>query len=88
MILENNENNYKLEIVKLKIRNQELEKGLSDKNMKVKEMGLALAALQGREAEINLLREDIDNKQQAIHIMDDTIVSLSKENQELRGSSK
>ena len=30
--------------------------------MKVKEMGLALASLQGREAEINLLREDIDNK--------------------------
>ena len=41
---------------------------------------MALAAQQGREADINMLKEDLANKEHAIRIMDDTIVSLSKEN--------
>lgn len=88
MMLENNENNFKLEIVRLKIRNEELEKNLSEKNVRMKDLSTALAALQGREGELNMLREDVGNKEHAIHIMEDTIISLSRENDELRAANK
>lgn len=69
MMLENNENNYKLEIVRLKIRNDELEKTLQEKATKLREMSTTLAALQGRESEISIMREDVANKQHALQIL-------------------
>jgi hypothetical protein len=54
----------------------------------VKDLSSALAALQGREGELNMLREDVGNKEHAIHIMEDTIISLSRENDELRAANK
>jgi hypothetical protein len=56
MMLENNENNYKLEIVRLKIRNDELEKNVAEKNMRLRELTTSLSALQGRESEVNIMR--------------------------------
>lgn len=56
IMLENNENNYKLEIVRLKIRNEELEKTVQEKSLRIKEMSIALSNLQGREADINIMR--------------------------------
>lgn len=44
--LENNENNFKLEIMRLKLRCEEQEKTINDKNTKLKEMQLQLAGLQ------------------------------------------
>ena len=70
------------------MRNDELQKNLSEKNMRLKEMMVSVSVLQERQAEICLMKEDIANKEHAIHIMDDTIVSLSKENQDLRSDSK
>lgn len=48
MMLENNENNFKIEIVRLKLRNDELEKNIAEKNARLKEYAASLAALQGR----------------------------------------
>ena len=43
-------------------------------------MGSLLSSLQGKEAEVNLLKEDLGNKEHSIHIMEETIIALSKEN--------
>lgn len=48
MMLENNENNFKIEIVRLKLRNDELEKNITEKNTRLKEYASSLASLQGR----------------------------------------
>jgi hypothetical protein len=35
-------------------------------------------ALQGRESEINFMREDLANKDHSMQIMEETIIALSK----------
>lgn len=62
MMLENNENNLKLEIMRYKIKNDELEKSLAERAAKVKELTAALSAHQGKDSEISYLREDISAK--------------------------
>lgn len=59
MMLENNENNFKLEVMRYKIKNDELEKSLAERTAKVKELTAALSAYQGKESEISYLREDL-----------------------------
>lgn len=59
MMLENNENNFKLEVMRFKIRNDELEKNLAERTAKVKELTTALSTYQGKDSEISYLREDI-----------------------------
>lgn len=56
---ENNENNFKLEVMRFKIRNDELEKSLAERTAKVKELTAALSAHQGKDSEISYLREDL-----------------------------
>lgn len=43
-------------------------------------MTAAVAALQSRESEISIMREDIANKQHAMQILEDTVITLSREN--------
>jgi hypothetical protein len=52
--------------VRLKIRNDELEKTLQEKTSRLREMSAAISSLQGRDSEINIMREDIANKQHAL----------------------
>ena len=56
--------------------------------LKLEELTLTLSSFQGLQSELHLLREELANKQHAINIMDDTIITLSKENDELRLASK
>ena len=37
MVLESNENNLKLEVMRYKLKNEELEKNLAEKNVKIKD---------------------------------------------------
>lgn len=74
--------------MRLKIRNDELEKAISEKNIKLKEYSNSLAALQGRDSEINFMREDMANKEHSMQIMEETIITLSRENDELRSANK
>ena len=46
MALENNENNYKLEIMRLKLKLEEQDKTLVEKNSKIKEIQMQLVNLQ------------------------------------------
>ncbi len=59
-----------------------------EKNAKLKEYSNALAGLQGRDSEINFMREDMANKDHSLQIMEETIVTLSRENDELRATNK
>lgn len=58
-MLENNENNLKLEVMRYKIKNDELEKSLAERTAKVKELTAALSTYQDKVSEINYLREDL-----------------------------
>lgn len=50
MMLEQNENHFKLEIVRMKMRNEELEKTLAERNQRMKDMASTLSILQSRES--------------------------------------
>jgi hypothetical protein len=50
MMLEQNENHFKLEIVRMKMRNEELEKTLAERNQRMKDMAATLSLLQSRES--------------------------------------
>lgn len=41
-------------------------------------MSAAISSLQGRDSEINIMREDIANKQHALQILEDTVITLSR----------
>lgn len=80
ILLEQNENYFKLEIVRMKMRNQELEKTLAERNQRMKDMANSLSILQSKESQINIMREDLSNKRNSLNIMEETLITLSKEN--------
>jgi hypothetical protein len=59
-----------------------------EKNSRLKDLTINLASLQDLQSDLNILREDLHNKEHAISIMDETIITLSKESEELRSHNK
>ncbi len=74
----------KLEIMRYKLKNEELEKNLSEKNGKLKEMTETLSSLQKKELDIKYMKEEIENKEYTIKMLEESIKSLTKDNNELK----
>ena len=66
MVLESNENNLKLEVMRYKMKNEELEKTVVEKNLKIKEFTESLSNFQKKELDIKYLNEEIDNNNYTI----------------------
>lgn len=84
MALENTENNLKLEIMRLKLKSDEQEKSLADKNNKIKEMQSQMSLLHQKEVDNGYLRDDISKKDATIKILEDKIRSLSRNMDDMR----
>ena len=65
-----------------------MEKTVNEKNSHLRELNSNLTRLQGVESDVGCLREEVSNKEHAIRIMEDTIITLSKENDDLRNNNK
>jgi hypothetical protein len=61
MMLETNENSYKLEIMKMKLKVEEQEKLLAEKNEKIKTVSNALIELQKKDLDLAYLKEECNN---------------------------
>jgi hypothetical protein len=82
--LENNENNYKLEIMRLKLKTEEQEKSLGEKSAKVTQLQNQLVSLQKKEMDLNYMKEEAINKDHQIKVLEETVKTLQKDNNELK----
>lgn len=88
MALENNENNYKLEIMRLKLRTEEQEKAINEKNIKIRELQTQVGTLQKKELDLEYLKEENSNKDHMIKMLEETIRTLNKDNEDLKVLNK
>ena len=70
------------------MKTDELEKVVQEKTLRIRQLSNTVASLQSRQSEIGIMREDIANKQHALQILEDTVLTLSRENDELRAANK
>ena len=70
------------------MKTDELEKVVQEKTLRIRQLSSTVASLQSRQSEIGIMREDIANKQHALQILEDTVLTLSRENDELRAANK
>ena len=84
MVLESNENNLKLEVMRYKLKNEELDKTVAEKNQKIKEFTESLSNFQKKELDMKYMNEEIDNKDYMIRNLEETIKALTKDNGELK----
>ncbi len=82
--MENNENNYKLEIMRLKLKTEEQEKSLGEKSAKVTQLQNQLVSLQKKEMDLNYMKEEAINKDHQIKVLEETVKTLQKDNNELK----
>ena len=66
--------------MRYKLKNEELEKTLSEKNMKIKEFTESLSNFQKKQLDIKYMKEEIENKNYTIKNLEETIKTLSKDN--------
>lgn len=84
MMLETSENNYKLEIMKMKLKVEEQEKLLAEKNEKIKTVSNALIELQKKDLDLAYLKEECNNLERKLSLSEETIVTLTKDNESLK----
>ena len=82
--LESNENNMKLELMRFKLKTEELQKSVLDKNMKIKEMTETISNYQKKELDAKYLKEEVENKVYTIRNLEETIKTLTRDNAELK----
>ena len=81
MLLEANENNYKIDLMKLKLKSEGYEKDISDKNEKIKHINTQLAELQKKDIDFAYVKEENISLENKVKIYEDTIQNLLKENE-------
>lgn len=77
MLLEANQNNFKLEIMKLKLKTESQEKELADKNEKIKTISSQLSELQKKDIDMAYLKEECLSYQTKIKLNEDTLQTLN-----------
>lgn len=74
--------------MRLKLRCEEQEKTVNDRNNKLKEMQIQLAVLQKKELDLNYFREEVASKEHTIRMLEDTIRTLNKDNDDLKNLNR
>ena len=74
--------------MRLKLKNQEQEKGMTEKSSKIKELQMQLAGLQKKQLDLQYLREENSNKDHHIKMLEDTIKTLNKDNEDLKNLNR
>lgn len=70
--------------MKLKLKAQEQEKIVSDKNSKLKEAHLQLSNLQQKESEVTFLRDENNKKDNTIRLLEDKVRTATRSLEELK----
>ena len=70
--------------MRLKLKSEEQERSANDKTVKLKELQNQVASLQKKELDLEYLKEENANKDHMIKMLEETIRTLNRDNDDLK----
>lgn len=71
-------------MMRYKTKTEELEKAIHEKTVKVKELQLEALESQHRLHDLNFFKEELANKEHNIKLLEETIITLNRDNEHLK----